>query len=141
LAESTEEASSKSFSQQLNGLRILVVDDEPDTLALVQLILERGGAEVKPASSAARGNEILDEWLPDLIVSDIGMAGVDGYEFMAGVRARPRDRGGLIPAIALTAYARTEDRIRALEAGYQMHIPKPVEPEELMTVIHALTRR
>lgn len=126
---------------RIRGLRILVVDDEPDAIALIQLILERGGAEVRTANCAADGQRLLDEWPPDLIVSDIGMAGTDGYEFMVGVRARSRERGGLLPAVALTAYSRTEDRIRALEAGYQMHVPKPVEPEELLTVIASLTGR
>ena len=125
----------------LRDLRVLVVDDEPDARNLLGLILTSYEAEVRDCASAAEALQILDEWRPDVLVSDIGMPVEDGYELMRKVRAREPERGGLIPALALTAYARAEDARRALEAGYQAHIPKPVEPDELATVVASLAGR
>jgi PAS domain S-box-containing protein len=125
----------------LRDLRVLVVEDEPDARNLLSLTLMSYEAEVRDCASAAEALRILDEWRPDVLVSDIGMPFEDGYELMRKVRAREPERGGLIPALALTAYARAEDARRALEAGYQMHIPKPVEPDELATVVASLGER
>jgi len=125
----------------LSGLRILAVDDQPDTLLVVGSLLEQSGAEVQTATSASSALDSLGKWAPDLIVADIGMPGEDGYSLIRKIRALPRERGGDIPAIALTAYARVEDRLRTLNAGYQMHVPKPVEPIELITVVASLTGR
>jgi CheY-like chemotaxis protein len=83
---------------------------------------------------------ILDEWLPDVLVSDIGLPDEDGYALMAKLRQRPPEQGGRISAIALTAYAQAQDRIRALSSGFQMHVPKPIEPAELAAAILSLTR-
>jgi CheY-like chemotaxis protein len=83
----------------------------------------------------------MDQWQPDVLVADIGMPGVDGYEFIRQVRARSPQSGGAVPAAALTAYARTQDRLRVLSAGYQMHIPKPIQPVELATVVASLAKR
>jgi CheY-like chemotaxis protein len=99
------------------------------------------GAEVVTAGSAQEALEALENGRHDLSISDIGMPGVDGYELIKKVRALPAGRGGKMPAIALTAYARTEDRLRALRAGYQMHISKPVELAELVAVIASLIQR
>ena len=96
---------------------------------------------MRDCASAAEALQMIDEWQPDVLVSDIGMPVEDGYELMRKVRAREPERGGLVPAVALTAYARTEDARRALEAGYHAHIPKPVEPGELATVVASLVRR
>ncbi len=126
---------------QLDGLRLLVVDDEPGTREIMEEILRRAGAEVRAAASAAETLEILDEWQPDVLLSDIGMPAMDGYGLIREIRARPASKGGRVPAAALTAYSRTEDRLRALSAGFQMHLPKPVEPVELLTVIASLARR
>jgi CheY-like chemotaxis protein len=93
------------------------------------------------AASAQEALEAIERERPDLLISDIGMPGEDGYELIRKVRALPVGRGGKIPAIALTAYARTEDRLRALRAGYQMHISKPVELAELIAVIASLIKR
>jgi len=120
---------------------VLVVDDEPEARNLLGLILMSYEAEVRDCASAAEALQMLDEWRPDVLVSDIGMPFVDGYELMRNVRAREPERGGLVPALALTAYARAEDARRALEAGYHAHIPKPVEPGELATVVASLVRR
>ena len=125
----------------LCDLRVLLVDDEPDARNLLSLILTSYEAEVRACASAAEALQMLDEWRPDALVSDIGMPGEDGYELMRKVRAREPERGGLIPALALTAYARAEDAQRALEAGYQAHIPKPVEPGELATTVASLAGR
>jgi two-component system, chemotaxis family, CheB/CheR fusion protein len=126
---------------RLRDLRVLVVDDEPDARDLLGLILTSYEAEVRACASAAEALQILDEWRPDALVSDIGMPGEDGYELMRKVRAREPERGGLVPALALTAYARADDARRALEAGYQAHIPKPVTPDELATAVANLAGR
>ena len=91
--------------------------------------------------SAAEALEILKDWRPDVLVSDIGMPGEDGYTLIRKLRARSLEEGGSIPAVALTAYARTEDRLRVLSSGYQMHVPKPVRPIELLTVIASIAHR
>jgi two-component system CheB/CheR fusion protein len=122
----------------LRDLRVLVVDDEAEARNLLVLMLTSYEAEVRECASAAEALQILDEWSPDVLVSDIGMPVEDGYELMRKVRAREPERGGLVPALALTAYARAEDARRALEAGYQAHVSKPVEPDELATLVASL---
>ncbi|HYD48674.1 MAG TPA: ATP-binding protein [Terriglobales bacterium] len=122
----------------LSGLRVLAVDDDLDTLETLRVLLEQSGAEVRTAASAAMGLESLRSWLPDLLISDIGMPGEDGYSLIRHVRALPAEEGGAIPALALTAYARVEDRLQVLSAGFQMHVPKPLEPAELIAVVHSL---
>jgi PAS domain S-box-containing protein len=125
----------------LEGLNILVVDDEADARDLLTVILEERKAEVTTVASPAEAYETL-EWLkPDVIISDIGMPGEDGYTFIRNVRVKEaRERQGWRPAIALTAHARVEDRLRALSAGFQAHVAKPVEPAELVAVIASLVR-
>jgi CheY-like chemotaxis protein len=125
----------------LKQLRVLLVDDEYEVREAVSTILSGAEAEVRVAESAAEALEILKEWRPDILVSDIGMPGEDGYTLMRKLRARSLEEGGSIPAVALTAYARTEDRLRALSSGYQMHVPKPVRPIELLTVIASIAHR
>ena len=131
-------------SQALAGLRILVVDDEPDCATLTGYLLSQWGADVKVAISASEALEVFeryDEWPPDILVSDIQMPAIDGYGLMRRVRKMDPDRGGKIPAIALTAHTRVEDRIRALVAGFQIHIAKPFEPLELLTVVESIVNR
>jgi signal transduction histidine kinase/ActR/RegA family two-component response regulator len=123
---------------QLDGDRILVVDDQHDTAATVAALLAGCGAEVRTAASVADALALLETWTPDLVISDIGMPGEDGYAFIAQLRQRPAHRGGAVPAIALTAYARVEDRVRVLAGGFQMHVPKPVDPAELTAVVASL---
>jgi signal transduction histidine kinase/ActR/RegA family two-component response regulator len=125
----------------LNGLKVLAVDDEPDARDLLAMVLQQCGAEVTTCSSAAEALAALERDGADVLVSDIGMPGEDGYSLIRKVRALEADRGGRIPAVALTAYARAEDRMQALSAGYSMHVPKPVEPAELAVVIASLARR
>jgi signal transduction histidine kinase/ActR/RegA family two-component response regulator len=125
----------------LDGLRVMVVDDEADARELLAAMLSQYGAEVKTCSSAGEALEILQRYKPDVLVSDIGMPGEDGYVLIKKVRALEPEHSRRIPAVALTAYARAEDRIRALSAGYNMHVPKPVEPTELAIVIASLSGR
>jgi PAS domain S-box-containing protein len=126
---------------RLDGLKILVIDDEPDTLEMLRIGLTNCGAEVTVAGSAGSALEALASSMPDVIISDIGMPDMDGYELMRKIRALPPEQGGRVPAVALTAYARTEDRLQALRSGYQMHVPKPVELAELVTVTASLAQR
>jgi len=126
---------------ELAGLRVLVVDDEPDTRDVLAAVLTSCGAQVTLAASAAEAFEQVERARPDVLVTDIGMPEEDGYSLLARIRQLPRERGGAIPAAALTAYARAEDRVRALRSGFQMHVPKPVEPAELITVVANLAGR
>ncbi len=125
---------------QLRGLRVLVVDDEEDARGLVGAILEECGCEVTLASSVEDAMRRLREARPDVLLSDIGMPEADGYDLIEQVRALPREQGGDVPAAALTAYARPEDRRRMLNAGYSIHLAKPIEPAELVAVVTTLTR-
>lgn len=112
----------------LEGVSILVVDDEPDARDLIKRLLAECNARVTLAASADEGFEKLRELRPDVLISDIGMTHKDGYALMREVRGLPAEEGGKTPAIALTAFARSEDRTRAMMAGYQIHLSKPVEP-------------
>jgi PAS domain S-box-containing protein len=125
----------------LGNLRVLVVDDELDARELFYSMLTQYGAEVKVCSSAAEALQTLDEWQPDVLVSDIGMPREDGYEFMKKVRAREPERGGRIPAVAVTAYAGALDKRHAFATGYQMYVSKPVEPGRLAATIASLAGR
>jgi CheY-like chemotaxis protein len=119
----------------LEGLRVLVVEDDPDARRYVARVLEECKADVTAVGSAAEALEALARVRPHVLVSDIGMPRTDGYELMRLVRSRPRSEGGLTPALALTAYASAEDRGRALSAGYQLHIAKPVDPADLVDAV------
>ena len=128
-------------SRILDGLRILVVDDDPDTRDLVSTILKRCGSEVRCSESAADAILAFQEWNPDLVVSDIGMPHEDGYGLIRKLRKLRSRRAKQIPALALTAYATDEDRTLALSAGFQMHLAKPIEPESLVSSIAAALGR
>ncbi|MGF6274593.1 PAS domain S-box-containing protein [Massilia sp. UYP11] len=125
--------------RDLRGTSVLVVDDDRDARELIARILADCQASVRLAASAREAFELLRAAPPDLLISDLGMPEVDGLEFLSWVRALPRDAGGLVPAIALTAFARSEDRLKALEAGFSAHVSKPVEQTELMTAIGMVT--
>ncbi|HEX8267335.1 MAG TPA: response regulator, partial [Pyrinomonadaceae bacterium] len=116
----------------------LAVDDEPDARFLLTAILEKCGAQVKTCESAAQALELLEEFQPDILVSDIGMPEEDGYDLIKRVRAAEQGTTKRMPAVALTAFARVEDRLKALSTGFNMHVPKPVEPAELAMVIASL---
>ncbi len=114
-------------------MRVLVVDDEPDSNEVVSAVLMVRGAEVRVAGSAAQALDVLHAWIPDLVVCDIGMPERDGYSLLRAMRERPAL--ARVPAIALTAYATRDDRIRILGAGFQLHITKPIDPEELIASV------
>jgi CheY-like chemotaxis protein/nitrogen-specific signal transduction histidine kinase len=123
------------YPRELRGLTVLVVDDEEDTRLVLESVLEDGGARVVLASSGAEALDLIPTERPDVIVSDIGMPGMDGYAFVQALRQLPRHEGGHTPAIALTAYARAEDRRRALLVGFQNHAAKPLDPQEMVMVV------
>ncbi|HEV7499931.1 MAG TPA: response regulator, partial [Vicinamibacteria bacterium] len=125
----------------LAGVRVLVVDDEKDTRDVVSAVLSQQGADVAAASSVDEALGHLSSSIPDVLLADIGMPDEDGYSLMRRIRALPAGRGGTVPAAALTAYARAEDRMQALLAGFQIHVPKPVQPGELIRVVGALAAR
>jgi PAS domain S-box-containing protein len=127
--------------EEIAGLKILVVDDEEDTRNLLSVALGECGAEVLTAGTAREALEHAARTIPDVLISDIGMPDEDGFELIRMVRELPAESGGGVPAIALTAYARAEDRLRVLRSGYQMHVAKPVEMAELLAVIASLIRR
>jgi PAS domain S-box-containing protein len=135
------EVDSASPPQVLSRLRILAVDDEPDTRAMLESVLEQYGADVITASTAGEAADLLPGFRPDILVCDIGMPGEDGFSLIRRVRALGPEQGGNTPAIALTGYVRVEERMRALDAGYQMFVPKPVEGDELVSIIAGLVRR
>jgi CheY-like chemotaxis protein len=120
----------------LSDVRVLVVDDDSDGCEMLRRVLEECRATVDTATSVSQALKQLDETVHDIVISDIGMPEKDGYELIREVRSR----GAKIPAVAVTAFARSEDRIRALRAGFNMHLAKPLEPQELITVISALVR-
>jgi signal transduction histidine kinase/ActR/RegA family two-component response regulator len=125
----------------LAGLKVLVVEDEADARDLAQRVLSECHANVLTASTASEAIAAVEQEKPDVIVSDIGMPDVDGYELLRRIRALGPERGGRVPAIALTAFARTEDRMRALRAGFLVHVAKPVEPSELVATVASVAGR
>ncbi len=134
-------STSEAGGARLNGLRVLIVDDEADARETLNLMLTQCGAEVRVSASAQEALELLAHWQPDVLVSDIGMPDEDGYMLINQVRALRPEQGRDIPAVALTGYARSEDRRRLLAAGYQLHFPKPVAIDELAEALLTLARQ
>jgi signal transduction histidine kinase/ActR/RegA family two-component response regulator len=136
-------ASSKStpLLQRLDDLRVLVVDDSADGRTLTVLLLTQAGASVTAVASAREALQALEVTRPDVLVSDIGLPDEDGYALIRQIRQHEAEHGGFLPAVALTGYARAEDRVRCLAAGFQAHVRKPVEPVELTSAIATITRR
>jgi PAS domain S-box-containing protein len=137
----SEEILSFDGLPSLQGLKVLVVDDEADTRELIGEVLKECGSEVIITRSAAEAFAALEQHKPDILISDLGMPDEDGYSLIEKIRALPSERGGDIPAAALTAYARAEDRMRVLRSGFQFHLPKPVDSAELVTVVASLAGR
>ncbi|HYM00824.1 MAG TPA: response regulator [Blastocatellia bacterium] len=125
----------------LGGLRVLVVEDEEDTRDLIAAVIMEHGADVKSAASSEEALSIIDQWTPNLLLSDIAMAGEDGYELIRKIRLLPSERGGQMPAVAITACAGVEDRRRALAAGFASHVAKPLDQSELIALAARLTGR
>lgn len=128
-------------SVSLKGIRVLAVDDEADSRELIRTLLEECGAQAMTAGSATEGLQALADFCPDVLISDLGMPGEDGYAFIARVRALSSEAGGLVPAVALTAYSRSEDRALALQSGFQAHLSKPVTANELTATVARLARK
>ena len=133
--EGAQVARRGSRTRELAGLRVLVVEDEADSREVLEMLLRARGAEVSSAPDASAALDVLDRWRPDVIVSDIAMPGMDGYELMRAVRARPRARGGLVPAVALTAFAGDLHKRMAEAAGFQRHLAKPAMPADVVAAI------
>jgi CheY-like chemotaxis protein len=123
------------MAKELYGLKVLVVDDDADTRDLLEWVLKRAGAEVTAVSSAKDALAAVDANPPHVIVSDIAMPEEDGYSLVKKLRSRGAEKGGRIPAVALTAHSLVQDRLLSLRAGFQSHVPKPVVPEELVEVV------
>jgi CheY-like chemotaxis protein len=119
---------------------VLVVDDDEDTRDYIRALLCEAGVRVDVASGAAEALEAFDREPPDAVVSDLAMPGTDGYQLIRSLRSRPESGGGRTPAIAVTAFARNEDRMRAMRAGFQNHVAKPIDPAELFAVLSAVLR-
>jgi hypothetical protein len=126
---------------RLDKLRILVVDDNADGRSLTSLVLTQAGASVTAVASVREALQRLAMERPDALVSDIGLPDEDGYALIRQIRQHEAEHGGFLPAVALTGYVRAEDRARILAAGFQVHVPKPVEPVELTTAIATITHR
>ena len=134
-----DEESPARWTPTFQGLRVLVVDDDQDTCETIRAVLKRAGAEVRTCLSASQALTVMDSWVPDLLVSDIAMPGEDGYTLIRKVRARKTEEGGRMVAVALTAYGSNEDRKKALSAGFQVHVGKPIEPSQLVSVVASVT--
>ena len=139
-ARAVREVDGPSFEAppELRGLRVLVVDDEPETRDLLRFVLDQCEVNVSVAESAREALAYLDQQPFDVLISDIGMPETDGYALIKQVRTLAPERGGNLPALALTAYARAEDRTEVLRAGFNMHLAKPIDPSELLVVITTL---
>ena len=123
---------------RIQGVQVLLVEDEPDAREFLAELLAARGARVDVAGSVAEAYESLTRGIPDVIVSDIGMPEVDGYQFARELRLLPPERGGRTPLVALTAYTSPQDKRRAFDAGYNHHLPKPVDTDELVRVLERL---
>ena len=125
---------------RLDGIRVLVVEDEPSASEALQVLFASCGAEAKVAGSVPEALAVFEVWLPDVMLSDIAMPGEDGYSLIRKIRLRSPERGGVVPAVALTAYAKIEDRVTILGAGFQMYLSKPADPNELVAVVGSLAK-
>ncbi|MDF5730506.1 MAG: response regulator [Rhizonema sp. PD38] len=134
-------AQSNSPFSVLDGLRVLVVDDNADNLDLVKIIFEEYQAEVKTAVSVNKALEVIEKWKPDILISDISMPSKDGYSLIRSIRIKEAQVGGFLPAVALTACLSLENSRQAFKAGFQMFIPKPFDSDELVEVVAKLTGR
>jgi signal transduction histidine kinase/ActR/RegA family two-component response regulator len=126
--------------ERLDGLHVLIVEDNVDGRELMSMMIEQAGAKVTGAASVREAFEALESLQPDALVSDIGLPDEDGYSLIRRLRAREAERGGFLPAVAMTGFVRTEDRARILAAGFQIHVPKPIHPAELRAAIAAVAR-
>ena len=136
-----EPGSDDTALARLDGIHVLAIDDEEDALSLLREILETAGAQVTTAASGQEALEAVEKIAPSVVIADIGMPGMDGFELIQRIRQWPERSISEMPAAALTAYARSEDRQRALRSGFQMHLAKPIDPGELVAAVAALARQ
>ena len=141
VGEPRQTTSLMADAPDLRGVRVLVVDDGEDVRDVVSAVLGQCGAEVQAVGTAGEALEALAQFAPDVLVSEVEMRGETGFSLIQKVRALPADRGGRVPAAALSAYSRTDDRVQALLAGFQIHVPKPIQPTELVAVVASLAAR
>jgi PAS domain S-box-containing protein len=139
VAPADDDATARTAPSRLDGLRVLVVDDEPDSLEVVGAVLRHAGADVTTVESAADAVRAIDQQPPDVLISDLAMPGEDGFSLIRKIRAREARKGGRMPAVALSAFSSPEDRRQSLDAGYQLHVAKPVEPHILVKLLHELS--
>jgi CheY-like chemotaxis protein len=137
----TEKRAALTRLRNLEGLRVLAIDDEEDALGLLRVVLEAAGAAVMTLASPLEALERVGAIRPDVMIVDLGMPTIDGFEFIARIRASTNSGVRDIPAVALTAFARSDDRTKALESGFEMHLAKPVDPGELVASVATLMRR
>ena len=137
----TERLDPLSELADLGGIRVLAIDDEQDALTLLRVVLETAGADVTICSSPVTALERIETLRPDVLVVDLGMPEMDGFEFIARIRASNNPKVRDVPATALTAFARSDDRTKALRSGFEMHLAKPVDPGELVASVATLVRR
>jgi len=137
----TERVEALTELGDLHGVRVLAIDDEADALILLRVVLEAAGAEVMTTNSPVEGLALIEQMLPDAVVVDLGMPELDGFTFIRRVRESSNAAVRDVPAAALTAFARSEDRTKALRSGFEMHLAKPVDPGELVASVLTLVRR
>ncbi len=135
------DSGSGALAGRLDEVRVLIVDDEPSASEALLELFNSCGADARIAGSAAEALAVFDVWQPDVLVSDIAMPEEDGYSLIRRIRLRSPERGGVVPAVALTAYAKIEDRVTILAAGFQMYLTKPADPSELVAVVGSLAKR
>lgn len=141
MASGRGDATSRGSRKLLRGLRVLLIEDEPESREALKTVLQSYGAEVTAAASAAEALTAFELATPDVLVSDIGLPGRDGYDLMREIRQRPPERGGQVPALALTGYAEAEDRRQTAAAGFQAYLTKPSDPSALVASVAALAGR
>jgi CheY-like chemotaxis protein len=137
---SGSDAASEGVLPNLAGIHVLAVDDDTDTLALVREILEAAGARVTIVNSGIKALDMIDATQPDVLVADLGMPMMDGFELIARIRQSSMSTVRTVPAVALTAFARSEDRVKSLHSGFQIHLAKPIDPRELVATVAGLVR-
>jgi CheY-like chemotaxis protein len=141
LKKPASEVAASESGGDLEGLRVLLIDDEKDTLEMLSAMLRLSGAQVVPQTNVTDALESIKDWIPQIIISDIGMPEMDGYFFIEKLRNLPPEKGGAIPVIALTAYAGVNEQQRVLASGFQMYLSKPVDSSELLGALTALTKK
>ncbi|WP_394845101.1 response regulator [Pendulispora brunnea] len=138
--DALDSCSRSESERNLGGVHVLVVDDDAENRAAIQELLEDNGVRITTAANVSDALETFEHDVPDVVLSDLGMPGEDGFDLIRRIRARPKDQGGAVPAAALTGQTRLEDRRKALRAGFMKHVAKPVDAYELIAIVSSLVR-